>query len=171
MKSLNRDWNQVMDQGSSDKVYFGMKDSAILCTMQDLYSYMTEPMNSPTYTCPAANIPYDYPAWNDKFLSPVCRDWFLDQEAAPQHISLSDLYQSEHVTNGHDAFKLASCSPVFKQPASEPLRTASDFYGALCTEIAPSEFMDEYFPNIGDAGFMLFNSDGHLDMIDLETIK
>ena len=32
-----------------------------------------------------------------------------------------------------------------------------DFYGALCTDISPAESMDEYFPDYGDAGFILFN--------------
>ena len=111
VKSLNREWGEV--QG--DRVYFGMKDSAILCSVKDPYRYMTEPIDDPDYECPASVIPYSsYLNWDKKFLSPVCRDWFIDQEATPQHTIISDLYEPADGRQDVGAFKLASCSPVFK---------------------------------------------------------
>ena len=110
IKSLNREWSEI--QGV--RVYFGMKKSAILCSIKDLYPYMTEPLTDPSYQCPASKIPYTFPDWNQKFLSPVCRDWFIDQEATPQHTIISDRYVSANARENAGAYELASCAPVFE---------------------------------------------------------
>ena len=111
IKSLDREWGDSY----GDRVYFGMKESAILCSTRDPYRYMTEPIDDPNYECPASKIPYaDFrKAWDKKFLSPVCRDWFIDQEATPQHTVVSELYESANTRGDVGESKLAACSPVF----------------------------------------------------------
>ena len=118
---------------------------------------MLEPIDQEDYKCPAEKLPYEFSNWNTKNLSPVCRDWFTQQEEESHHLTISDLFLTQLKQSDQDTFKLAACSPVFKQDFVHPLRTSEDFYGALCTDISPAESMDEYFPDYGDAGFVLFN--------------
>ena len=49
-------------------------------------------MDNPDYSCPEEELPISLADWNDKNYSPVCRGWFKDQKANPDHGTLSDLY-------------------------------------------------------------------------------
>ena len=54
----------------------GMADSAIFC----YDPIRTKPWHTQemvgNYTCSADELPVDYTDWNEKWYSPVCRNWF-----------------------------------------------------------------------------------------------
>ena len=111
-----KSFKYAQGQVQSDRVYLGMKESAILCSIEDPHAYMTEPLKDPDYKCPAGEIPYihDSAWWDDKFLSPVCSDWFIDQESTPQHTVVSNSHISAATLEDRSSLSLASCSPIFK---------------------------------------------------------
>ena len=72
-------------------------------------------MDNPDYSCPVEELPISPADWNDKNYSPVCRGWFKDQKANPDHGTLSDLY-----TFAEDgSLGLTQCAPIVNSTGSE----------------------------------------------------
>ena len=64
-------------------VYAGFADSAILCAHPlQFWSTSISAMTSESYDCPESLLPIEYPNWNPKYYSPVCRDWYKDSKKA-----------------------------------------------------------------------------------------
>ena len=66
--------------------------------------------NNVEYDCPADKFPHEYPEWNNKWYSPLCRSWYNDQKSKPKQNTLGDLYV---FANG-SVFGLTPCAPVVK---------------------------------------------------------
>lgn len=64
-----------------------------MCTHPATFKkYYVEEMDDVDYSCPASELPFEYSDWNEKWYSPVCRDWFKEQRETLKHGTLSDLY-------------------------------------------------------------------------------
>ena len=88
-----------------------MQDSAILCTHpKDFNDYYVNEMTTEGYSCPISELPFEYSDWNEKWYSPVCRDWFKKQRDDKYHCTLSDLYIFAHGTQ----FGITECAPILK---------------------------------------------------------
>ena len=88
-ENVNAGYTNPMNYGS----HIGFADSALLCTRPaEVFDYYMRPMKDPDYSCPATELPFSYPGWNEKWYSPVCRPWFKDQRDNISHGTLSDLY-------------------------------------------------------------------------------
>ena len=49
-------------------------------------------MTSESYKCPESMLPFEYSNWNEKWYSPVCRDWFKESMSAGNRGMISDPY-------------------------------------------------------------------------------
>ena len=78
---------------------------------------------------------YDYDNWQSKWYSPVCRDWFKQQNDNPDHTIVTDLYT---FTDGFEGITL--CAPVLNH-----LSTDDKFFGAMCIDLMPKGQIHQYF--------------------------
>ena len=87
--ALNASYTKLSEPGS----FIGMANSAVLCSHPIKYfDFYTKNETDEDYNCSREDLPIDPPSWNEKWYSPVCRDWFREQKAAPNHGTLSDIY-------------------------------------------------------------------------------
>ena len=64
--------------------YLGMAETGLFCNQPLMTSaIMDQPMSSPDYVCNATDTPIDYPNWDPKWFSPVCRPWYQMQAETP----------------------------------------------------------------------------------------
>ena len=87
--ALNANYTKLSEPGS----FIGMADSAVLCAHPIKYfDFYTQSEDNTDYNCLGSDLPITIPNWEEKWYSPVCRDWFKEQKAAPNHGTLSDIY-------------------------------------------------------------------------------
>ena len=87
--ALGVSYTKLSEPGS----FIGMADSAVFCSHPIKYfDFYTSIMTDKDYNCPKEELPITPPNWNEKWYSPVCRDWFKEQKATPNHGTLSDIY-------------------------------------------------------------------------------
>ena len=61
----------------SFKGYAGFEESAIFCNVPlEFVGFYVTPMTDESYQCPVSALPFEYPNWNEKFYSPLCRVWY-----------------------------------------------------------------------------------------------
>ena len=125
---LNAGFTNTQYAGS----YIGMADSAVLCSHpNERFDFFNESLDLTDYKCFEEDLPIEPPEWDEKWYSPVCRDWFKDQRAAPTQGTLSDLYI---YTEGQ--LGLTQCAPIIQQ---ESQSSDSNFIGALCLDLEAVE--------------------------------
>jgi len=93
-----------------------------------------DPVDEPNYNCTKENGAPDIAGWNEKYYSPVCREWYNDTKTefeahpeAPRGI-MTNLYTFA----GEPVIGLTSCAPV-----QEFSGNSAKFRGAMCLDIAP----------------------------------
>ena len=139
----------------------GLENSAMMCSVplsdEDFFS---EPISVDDYSCPQSSLPLEYPNWNEKWYSPVCREWYQDQKKTPYKASMTDLY-----TYSTQEIGLTQCVPMVNQ---------TKFEGALCLDIAPIGELNKYFEFDENqfATYLIFNYEPSLrnkeDLLDTD---
>lgn len=77
----------------SFKGYMAFENTALFCNVPlEFAGFYVAPMTDKDYQCPAAELPLEYPNWNEKFYSPVCRGWYTQQRSNPTHSTQTNLY-------------------------------------------------------------------------------
>ena len=110
-----------------------MEDTGVMCsTPLQEESHFSNPMNDDDYICPAESLPLDYPNWDEKWYSPLCRGWFQDQQASPYVSTMTDLY----VYTDFETVGMTQCVPFLQD---------SDFKGSLCLDLMPEGNLNEYY--------------------------
>ena len=136
----------------------GVKKTGMICEVPvlsfDFYN-KDKDWSTPDYDCEFNELPFYYPGWDPKWYSPICRDWFKEQESHPTRNTLGEIY-----INSAKEFGLTPCAPITSRDKGE-----LKFEAALCTDISPSGSLDQYYEfdsNGNDGGtenetYMLFN--------------
>ena len=133
----------------------GLADSAILCTSPaEYFDYYVAEMKQSEYSCPASEIPFSVPDWNEKWYNAVCRQWYKDQRENVSRGIISDLYPFAQ----SGMMGLTQCMPLLDQP--EPANDPK-FYGAFCVDLSPVDILTNFFPagNSAKTRSLIFNTD------------
>ena len=135
-ENVNAGYSNPKNIGS----YIGLADSALLCVRPaESFDYYKNAMEQSDYSCPASEIPFSYPEWNEKWYSPVCRDWFKDQRASISHGIISDVYAFAKESE----MGLTQCMPLLDQPEPD---NDPKFFGAFCVDLSPVDVLTNFFP-------------------------
>jgi len=61
--------------------YIGFTDSGVMCAAPLMaHSYFTvQKMEDENYNCTRDMVPEYFDEWNEKWYSPLCRDWYIEQ--------------------------------------------------------------------------------------------
>lgn len=116
----------------------GVKSTGMICEVPtlsfDFYNKDKE-WSTAEYDCDFSELPFNYPGWDRKWYSPICRDWFKEQESHPTRNTLGDIY-----INTANEFGLTPCAPITNRAKGD-----QKFVAALCTDISPSGSLDQYY--------------------------
>ena len=131
-----------------------MADSAIFCNGPSRFSSLfINELNITDYFCPVDLLPYEYPDWNEKWYSPVCRGWYQEQFKKQDQNIITDLYiYADGIEYG-----VTTCAPILRKTES-----ISEFFGAFCLDVTPGGDLNNYFDFGEDkfqASYLLFNID------------
>ena len=72
------------EQYYSSGAYLAFKDTGLFCdTPLKVEDFFHTPIDSPDYSCPVSEMPFEYDDWNPKWYSHLCRSWYKLQENKP----------------------------------------------------------------------------------------
>ena len=98
-------------RGEDSKTYVGLEDSGSMCEHAAKFSsYFARPLKSESYQCPASMLPFEYPNWNPKWYSPLCRGWYKASKLAGNRGIVSDPYMMAQVD--HTEIGITPCMPI-----------------------------------------------------------
>ena len=136
--------NRVTTDVESEYAYIeylftGFGASAIMCMSPLNYQSMYHKSLSITgYSCLVDDLPFDeFPGWDDPLTySPVCRQWYKDQNALPRQ----NFFTKTYLFTNEPIIAISACAPFYKEDHPE-----LDMYGAFCIDITPTDDLNKFF--------------------------